>query len=70
MNFLMPYFNKDSFIFCISGYFENFLSIKSIGIGEYIGIEIDSNQRFVLNDFTRSGLAPRSSISKSAAAFR
>lgn len=28
------------------------INIKSIGEGEYIGIEIDSNQRFLINDFT------------------
>ena len=28
------------------------ISIKDIGVGEYIGLEIDGNQRFVINDFT------------------
>ena len=28
------------------------IKIKNIGIGDYIGFEIDSNQRFVLEDFT------------------
>lgn len=28
------------------------IKIKDIGIDDYIGIEIDSNQRFVINDFT------------------
>lgn len=28
------------------------IDIKDIGIGEYIGIEIDSNNRFIINDFT------------------
>lgn len=28
------------------------INIKSIGNGEYVGIEIDSNRRFLINDFT------------------
>ena len=28
------------------------INIKDIGIGEYVGIEIDSNKRFLINDFT------------------
>jgi DNA gyrase/topoisomerase IV subunit B len=28
------------------------LKIKEIGIGEYVGIEVDSNHRFVIDDFT------------------
>ena len=29
-----------------------FITIKDAGIDEYVGIEIDGNQRFVINDFT------------------
>ena len=29
-----------------------FITIKDIGIGEYVGFEIDGNQRFLINDFT------------------
>ena len=28
------------------------INIKEIGMGDYVGIEIDSNQRFLINDFT------------------